>query len=250
MHPEATFSLPARPPADGPWVSVIIPAVNEADRIAAAVTAARAPGAEILVADGGSTDATARVAASAGARVIRCPRGRAVQQNTAAARARGRILLFCHADTRLPPGWPVAVVQTLARRNVVAGAFGFQTELDSWGMRIVKRLVRFRSEILQLPYGDQGLFLSAEAFRRVGGFPDRPIAEDLALVRRLRRFGRIETSDAAAVTSDRRWRRAGVLRTTAVNQLVLIGLYLGLSPGRLGRWYRRLTAGGAKGGSS
>ncbi len=245
MRLDVTSPVASRPPADGPWISVIIPAVNEADHVAAAIAAARAPGAEILVADGGSTDDTAGRAAAAGARVIRCPRGRAFQQNIAAAQARGRILLFCHADTRLPPGWPVAVVETLARPRVVAGAFAFQTDLDSWGMRIVKRLVRFRSEILQLPYGDQGLFLPAELFGRVGGFPDRPIAEDLALVRRLRRFGRIETSDAAAVTSDRRWRRAGVLRTTLVNQLVLIGLYCGLSPARLGRWYRRLTRGRA-----
>lgn len=229
-----------RPAADGPWASVIIPAVNEAGCIGRAIASARAPGVEILVADGGSTDGTAEIASQASARVIRSRSGRAEQQNTAAGQARGRVLLFLHADTRLPPDWPVWVVRTLAGPGVVAGAFAFQTELDSWPMRIVKRLVRLRCEILQRPYGDQGLFLPAEVFRRVGGFPDRPLAEDLALVTRLRKLGRIAMAPAAAVTSDRRWRRSGVLRTTLMNQLMLAGLYCGVQPARLARWYRRL----------
>jgi hypothetical protein len=216
---------------------VIIPTLNEADRVAATIGSARAESVEVLVVDGGSTDPTVEIARRQGATVLTGPRGRARQQNAGAAAARGRALLFLHADTLLPRGYPHMVRRALKRDRTVAGAFRFQTPLSSPGMQMVKLLVALRCRLLQAPYGDQALFVPAEVFRRVGGFPDQPIAEDLALVRRLRPLGRIQLLRACAVTCDRRWRRLGVLRTTLRNQLVLLGLAAGVSPDRLAWFY-------------
>jgi hypothetical protein len=227
----------ARPRPAPPSISVIIPTLNEADHLGATLASARAEAVEVIVADAGSTDATAEIARRHGATVLIGPAGRARQQNAGAAAAGGKVLLFLHADTLLPRGYPRMVRRALAREQTVAGAFRFQTPLASVGMQLVKLLVEMRCRLLQAPYGDQALFVPAEVFRRVGGFPDQPIAEDLALVRRLRPLGRIQLLRACAMTSDRRWRRMGVFRTTLRNQLVLLGLAAGVSPDRLAGLY-------------
>ena len=223
-----------------PYLSVIIPALNEAECIEAAVASARCEGVAVLVVDGGSADDTVELARQAGASVMSCPRGRAKQMNAGAAAAEGRTLLFLHADTILPDGFAGGIFDALSDPRVVAGAFTYRTDLDHPMMRVLERLVRFRSRRLHLPYGDQGLFVRRDIFESLGGFPDLPLAEDLHFVRRLKGVGRIASVPLAAVTSARRSRRHGVLKTTAINQLIVAGCFLGVPADTLAAVSRRL----------
>lgn len=222
-----------------PRLSVVIPTLNEEDAIAATLAAAQdARHVEIIVADGGSTDRTRDIAQSAGAQVLRVPGGRAAQINAGAAAATGGILLFLHADTRLPEGYSEFVRAALDQPGVAAGAFRFRLDAEGGAYRILERLVNWRSRVLQMPYGDQALFMKAGAFMALGGFPDLPIMEDFEMVRRLRRRGQICILDAAAVTSARRWMDRGILKATILNQAMIAGYLLGVSPRALARLYR------------
>jgi rSAM/selenodomain-associated transferase 2/rSAM/selenodomain-associated transferase 1 len=220
-------------------ISVVVPALNEAAAIAGTLASVRRGRPhEIVVVDGGSSDATVRVAREAGARVLESARGRARQMNAGAARATGNVLLFLHADTTLGEGWPAAVAETLARRGVVAGAFRFRIEGAFAGKALVEHNTNLRSRWLGRPYGDQGLFLRRSTFEASGGFADLPLLEDHELVARLRRRGRVATADLPATTSGRRWKELGVVRTTLVNQWILAAYALGVAPERLARLYR------------
>jgi uncharacterized protein len=221
-----------------PYMSVVLPVLNEADRITATLERAGCPDAQLIVVDGGSRDTTIGLAEAAGARVIGARCGRAEQQNCGARIAKGRVLLFLHADTQLPVDYAARVFDTLLDPRVAAGAFGFKTDLGTWSMGLIERAAHIRSRLFRLPYGDQGLFMRKGIFDRAGGFPDIPIAEDLFLVRHLARFGRIELAAGKAVTSGRRWRRLGVWRTTLINTLIAGGCLLGVNPKRLARLYR------------
>ena len=222
-----------------PYLSIIIPALNEAGTIEAAIHRAWTDDAEIIVADGGSTDETAARAARAGARILNSPRGRALQQNRGAAAAEGRVLLFLHADTHLPENYVSHVFETFMDPGVVLGAFRFRTDLDRPSMRLMETATNLRSRMLQLPYGDQALFTRKEIFRASGGFPEVPIAEDFFFVRHLSKRGRIVVAPAEAVTSARRWKSRGMLRTFWINQIVLFGLTLRIPPDVLATLYRR-----------
>ena len=221
------------------WLSVIVPSLNEAAQIEAAVASARAERAETIVVDGGSRDGTPELAQRAGARVVRARPGRARQMNRGAAAARGRVLLFLHADTVLPAHYASCIFEALADAGAVGGAFRYRTELPGRAMRLIEKLVDLRSRHLALPYGDQGIFVRRRAFEAVGAFPDIPIAEDLAFMRRLRRRGRIVIARKTAVTSGRRWAELGVLKTTLINQLVVFGSFLGLPANTVARLYGR-----------
>lgn len=222
-----------------PLLSVIIPTWNEAATLPATLDrAADADQAEVLVVDGGSRDGTPEAAARAGAEVLRVRGGRAAQLNAGARNARGRQLVFLHADTLLPRGYAEMVRRTLENPATVAGAFRFKTDLSGAGMRLVEWGTRVRSSLLQWPYGDQGLFMEKRVFEAEGGFARLPIMEDVDMVRRLRRRGRLVVLDAPAVTSGRRWRKLGVLRTTLCNQLMIAGFVAGLAPERLAAFYR------------
>ena len=233
-------TLPGQPAAPLPDVlSVIIPALNESPRIADVLRhllAARSV--EVIVADGGSDDDTAEIARGCGARVIVTRPGRAQQMNAGAAISTGDRLLFLHADTRLPDGFQDHVEMVLSN-GACAGAFRLKIDGEPRGLRWIERGANFRSRRLQLPYGDQALFLPAETFFGLGGFLGLPLMEDFEFCRRLRKLGRIGLADAAAVTSARRWEQLGALRTTALNQLIVAGYLLGVAPGRLAKWYRR-----------
>jgi uncharacterized protein len=222
-----------------PYVSVIIPTLNEAARIEESIAHARSGDAEIIVVDGGSTDNTAERASRAGARIIKASRGRALQQNEGAAAARGTVLLFLHADTRLPKGYVSHVFELFLDPRTILGAFRFKTDSDEPRMRIIEFLANFRSQHLRLPYGDQALFIRKATFERAGGFPRIPIAEDLVLVKKLSKMGRVGTAEAEAVTSARRWLKLGVVRATVINQFILAGLAMGISPYTLSRIYRQ-----------
>ncbi len=223
----------------GPYLSVIIPALDESSGIEKTVQSARDVDAEVIVVDGGSRDDTMAGAARAGARVERSSRGRALQQNRGAALARGEVLLFLHADTCLPRGYVGHVFETLMDPRIVVGAFRFRADRQGCLMRLVAFLTNIRARYFHLPYGDQALFIRRALFESIGGFPETAIAEDLLLVKRLAGRGRIGIAPAEAVTSARRWDRFGVARTTIINQMILAGCLVGFSPGRLEPLYRR-----------
>lgn len=222
-----------------PLISIVLPTLNEAQNLPQVLGTIPA-GVDVVVVDGGSADCTAEVAKAWGARVIWSSPGRSHQLNCGAAAATGSILLFLHADTRLPEGFEQAIRQTLAQPGVVAGAFRLAINGPDRGLRWVEWGVNLRSRFLQMPYGDQGIFIKADIFHQLGGFPDLPMMEDFELVRRLRKVGRVAIAPAAVVTSDRRWRTLGILRTTLANQIMIAGYFLGIDPHKLARWYRDL----------
>ena len=222
-----------------PLISVIIPALNEAHCIAFAIESARDNAVEIIVVDGGSRDATVKRAQEIGVRVVTCPPGRAGQMNRGAELASGEILLFLHADTKLPPNYPSLIYQELLNTKVAAGAFQFKTDIDSKAMSLIEWLVNFRSRYLQMPYGDQAIFIRASIFRLLGGFPRVPIAEDLYFLRLVKQKGPIKIIRAPARTSGRRHKMLGCFRTTLINQMIVLGIFWRVPPDRLALLYRK-----------
>ena len=226
--------------SSGSDLSVIIPTLNESVRIGRLLAnVALGYVREIIVADGGSVDTTVGQAAKAGVRICRGPAGRAKQMNHGAAAATGSVFLFLHADSRLPENFDRVIQRVLADEHVSAGAFSLGIDGLSSQIRLVEYWANLRSRYLGMPYGDQGLFVRAVDFNRIGGYPDMPIMEDFVIVRRLRKTGRIVTAPERIYTSARRWRRMGVLRTTLINQMIVAGYLTGVPAERLARWYRR-----------
>ena len=225
-------------------ISIIIPTLNEAGCIGQTVVwLVGQPGVEVIVADGGSQDQTVALATAAGATVIAAPLGRGSQQNAGALAAQGRVLLFLHADTRLPEGFAAQIREALNRPGIVAGAFRFAVDATGWRFRLLEYGANWRAALLGLPYGDQALFLPAARFQAMGGFKKIALLEDLELVRRLRKMGRIALLTNPALTSARRWQRLGLVRTTVINQMILLGFFCGLRPDRLARWYGKVREG-------
>lgn len=223
-------------------LSIIIPTLNEAERLADTLQAVRSrcvdeQALEVIVADGGSQDNTAEIALKHQAKLVVCNRGRGIQMNTGAAMASGQTLLFLHADAQLPVRYDEIIRNTLHGKPV-AGAFCLRIDHDTPGLRMVARLANLRSRILQRPYGDQGLFLRSQTFFEMGGFRNWPLLEDLELVERLRKRGRIALADASMTVSARRWRKRGILHTTCLNQAIVLAWRAGISPQRLAMWYR------------
>jgi rSAM/selenodomain-associated transferase 2 len=157
--------------------------------------------------------------------------------NAGAKVARGDILLFLHADTRLPMKWANHVRSELDKPRVAGGAFTLKLDENARWSQIIEGLANLRSRRLRMPYGDQAIFIRARLFNRMGGFAELPIMEDFEFVRRLRNWGRISILPEPVVTSARRWRESGIWWTTAVNQAVIVGYFLGISPHLLARLY-------------
>ncbi|MBI1310063.1 DUF2064 domain-containing protein [bacterium] len=218
-------------------LSVVIPTLNEAAQLAATVRPLLSePECEIIIADGGSTDGTTELARELGCRVVKANRGRGKQLNAGAALARGESLLFLHADTQLPASFR-SEMQSILDTGAIAGAFRFRIDQPGWPLRCIEFGTNLRTRLLQLPYGDQGLFLRSRDFFRIGGFRNWPIMEDFEFCRRLKTAGRIAIATSTALTSGRRWKRLGAVTTTLTNQACVAMYCCGVSPERISRLY-------------
>jgi rSAM/selenodomain-associated transferase 2 len=223
-----------------PTLSIVIPVLDEAATIAAALAALapwRARGAEIVVVDGGSSDATVEAARSLADRVLAAPRGRGAQMNAGAAIAHGDVLVFLHADTRLPPDADRLILRALEQSSWAWGRFDVTIAGRSPLLRVVAAMMNLRSRLTGIATGDQAMFMTREAFARAGGFPDIALMEDIVLSRRLKRIGRPVCLAARATTSGRRWDRDGVVRTVALMWRLRLAFFLGAEPARLARRY-------------
>ena len=219
-------------------ISVVIPTLNEAHILAAALeTVSKSENVEVIIADGGSTDETMEIARAYNVRSLQVPACRAAQMNAGAKEACGDILLFLHADTRLPRKWANHVRSELDKPRVAGGAFTLKLDENARWCEIIEGLANMRSRRLHMPYGDQAIFIRTDLFHGMGGFAALPIMEDFEFMRRLRKRGCISIVPEPVVTSARRWRESGVWWTTAVNQAVIIGYFLGISPHLLARLY-------------
>lgn len=221
-------------------LSIVMPSLNEADGIGAALEALRPlrdRGHEVIVADGGSTDGTPRLAARGADRVIAAARGRARQMNAGAALATGGVVVFLHADTTLPPEADRAVFEALGH-GPGWGSFAVRLSGSHPAFRIIERMITLRSRLTGIATGDQAIFVDRDLFRAAGGFADLPLLEDVELCRRLRRITRPVRPRAPVVTSSRRWEAGGIARTTALMWWIRGAYALGAEPGRLVRHYR------------
>jgi rSAM/selenodomain-associated transferase 2 len=222
-------------------LSIIIPVLNEAAEIAdtlAALAPLRACGVETIVVDGGSRDRTVALARPLADTVIESARGRAVQMNAGAAAAKpGNVLLFLHADTRLPAEADRLVLDGLARSGRRWGRFDVRISGRHPLLRVVARLMNIRSRLTGIATGDQAIFVTRDLFDVIGGFPDIPLMEDVALSRALRRSGTPLCLRPRALTSGRRWEKGGVLRTIVLMWRLRFAYSLGAEPARLARRY-------------
>jgi rSAM/selenodomain-associated transferase 2 len=222
-------------------ISIVVPALDEADGIRAALAAVqplRARGHEVIVVDGGSADGTPALAAPLADRVISSPRGRALQQNAGAAAASGDVLLFLHADTTLPDGADALVLDGLRRTGRGWGRFDVRLSGRHPLLRVVERMIGVRSRLSGIATGDQAIFVRREWFQRVGGFPELPLMEDVAITRALKRLGPPLSLRARVTTSSRRWEERGVARTILLMWRLRWAYFRGADPAELARRYR------------
>jgi rSAM/selenodomain-associated transferase 2/rSAM/selenodomain-associated transferase 1 len=240
LHIWQTVKKSSAKPSPVQKISIIIPALNEAATIVRTLShLEKVDNLEVIVVDGGSIDETAALAESRGANLIHSNPGKAIQMNTGAAAAAGDILVFLHADTLLPESFSDQIVFALNQKGVAAGAFRLSIDSTAASIRFIECMANLRSRLLQLPYGDQALFMKKSLFGEIGGFPELLIMEDFILVRRLKCRGKIIIVPKAVTTSPRRWLHLGILKTWLINQLIIMAYYLGFPPERLTRIYRR-----------
>jgi len=223
-----------------PTLSIIIPALNEQETLGKTLSPlVKAGDCEVIVVDGGSSDQSLSVARQAGCKTIAGPRGRSRQLNRGVTEAQGELLLFVHADTLLPDHFHQLVIDALQQPAVAAGAFSLAIDSPAVNLAAIAFLANLRSRLLHLPYGDQAIFTSRSGFAAVGGFPELEIMEDFVFIRKMKKLGRILILPEKAKTSARRWQNMGIMRTTLINQLIVCGYGLGVSPSTLARWYKR-----------
>jgi rSAM/selenodomain-associated transferase 2 len=221
-------------------LSIVVPVLDEEPGIVAALQALaplRARGAEIIVVDGGSRDRSAEIARPLCDRLLAAPRGRAAQMNAGATAARGEVLLFLHADTRLPDNADRLVVEGLAVSGCVWGRFDVRIEGSHPLLPVVAALMNLRSRATGIATGDQAIFVTRTAFAAIGGYPDIALMEDVVLSRRLKRLARPLCLAARALTSGRRWEKHGVVRTILTMWRLRLAFYLGVAPDKLAARY-------------
>ena len=219
-------------------ISVILPVLNEEKTIEATLQAlAPLTPYEIIVVDGGSTDRTRKISLQCGAKVLFTGTGRARQMNYGALKASGDVLLFVHADTRLPASALRDIAAALSEPRYVGGRFDVELDSDRWLLKVVGRMISLRSRLTKVGTGDQAIFVRRDIFADLDGFPDLPLIEDIAFCRALKRLGGVACLRSKVVISARRWEAAGVWRTI-FKMWTLKLLYLaGVSPFLLKRYY-------------
>ena len=228
--------------ANSMTVSVVIPVLREEARINEVIACLRTMDgtAEIIVVDGSADGETIKVITDESVKCLRSARGRARQMNKGATEARGDVLLFLHADTELPPGAFQRISSLLAGGRFVGGAFDLGLGERGILFRMIERAASRRSRLTRIPYGDQAIFLRRDYFRKIGGYGDMAIMEDVDLMRRVKRAGgRICIIDDRVRTSARRWRQEGVIRCTLRNRTIMLRYLLGASPEELAKRYSR-----------
>lgn len=221
-------------------LSVVVPALDEAANLARLLPDLQRawPDIEIIVVDGGSRDGTPDVVrGQAGVRLLEGARGRARQMNAGARQAGGDVLLFLHADTRLPDGAPGAIAAALADPAVVGGRFDVCFDSRRRVLGVVAWFMNARSRATSICTGDQAIFVRRAAFEAVGGYPDIALMEDIELCRRLKTRGRLAALRARVTTSARKWEREGPLRTIGLMWTLRLLYFCGVAPARLHRWY-------------
>lgn len=220
-------------------LSIIIPVLDEAAGIEAALTALapyRERGCELVVVDGGSRDGTLALASPLADRVLSAPRGRAAQMNAGAAAARGDVLLFLHADTKLPANADILIRNGLAQSGRIWGRF--DVRFDHGGiLPLIAIMMNLRSRLTGIATGDQAIFVSRAAFEAIGGFPAQPLMEDIAFSSRIRHVSRATNVRARVTTSARRWRTQGILRTIFLMWRLRLAYFLGADPAHLAHQY-------------
>lgn len=222
-------------------LSIVVPVLDEAEGIVATLASLaplRARGAELIVVDGGSRDATVARAQALADRVIEGPRGRARQMNAGAAVARAPTLLFLHADTRLPEDADRLIASALGVAPLAWGRFDVAIEGHSRMLPVVAAMMNVRSRLSGIATGDQAMFMTRAAFEAAGGFPDQPLMEDIELSARLKRLSTPVCLRERVLTSGRRWERRGVWRTIVLMWRLRLLYALGVRADRLAPWYR------------
>ena len=220
--------------------SIIVPVLNEAavleSHLARLVAQCAHIDGEVLIVDGGSSDRTVAIAERYG-RVMCSPRGRATQMNAGAAVAHGDVLIFLHADTTLPDDAFTAIEQALGSPKVVGGAFRVCFNCDRWPYRLVAFTTNLRSRVRTLFTGDQAYFIRTTSFQAVGGYPDQPLMEDLEIIARLRKIGKVVLLPQYVTTSARRHKKIGLLRSVLFMWYLRTLYQCGVSPAQLQRMY-------------
>jgi len=227
--------------ADSHGISVIVPALNEADGIVETLQALqemRGRGIEIIVADGGSIDTTVELCTPLADRIIIAATGRARQMQAGAASARGSVLWFLHADSRVPRDADRTIVTALGSGDHHWGRFDVRFLQAGLLLRVVAILMNLRSRLTGIATGDQGIFVTRELFERVNGYPQIPLMEDIELSRRLKHHSRPACLHNKLITSARRWQMQGTLRTILVMWSLRLAYFLGVSPARLAQFYK------------
>jgi len=222
-------------------LSIVVPVLDEAEGIVATLASLaplRARGAELIVVDGGSRDATVARAQALADRVMEGPRGRARQMNAGAAVARGPTLLFLHADTRLPEDADRLIASALGAAPLAWGRFDVAIEGHSRMLPVVAAMMNLRSRLSGIATGDQAMFMTRAAFEAAGGFPDQPLMEDIELSARLKRLSTPVCLRERVLTSGRRWEQRGVWRTIVLMWRLRLLYALGVRADRLAPWYR------------